>query len=367
MSTNSENSTARTESVLSGLATAIQPRRVITVGTSGAGITLSRALESSVSEFSPRLWSFTVDRSDSDVEDFVRANRPRFDFVESVDDSVFDLPLRYLRDIGPFDLVWIESDSLVTDARSIRTLWPHVAAGGVLAVANSFLPAEANPLWNALLRFCTDGAEALTIPTSEVGDRTGTGLIKKRSESLREVNFTDEMVALTGVPVRFESIGVHADGSLLDRATSVLHVLADPNLRAVLFAVGSGISTLDALRSHTALPSRAIHKAVARLFALSVVARVDDRLVIDQATFESFRELPRTAPPPTEMSRYSRDRPQFLNAIARQLSSTTWSSEHQVNELCTFFDDDYATLRRELVDTGYLERNSAGSMYRARE
>lgn len=357
MTSNSQHSTARADAVLSGLATVMQPKSAITVGSARTTIALSSALESSSPRPQSRLWHFAADPSDSSVDDFVQEHRPRFDFVETITDSLFDLPPRYLRDIGPFDLVSIDGESLVEDARLLRTLWPHVAAGGVLAVENSFLPAGDNPLWNAIVRFCADDVEALTLP--------GIGLLGKRSEPLREVDFTDEMVSATGVPVRFESIGVHDDAPLLDHATGVLHVLADPVLRTVLFAIGSGHSTVAELQSHTSLADRALHKAVARLLTLSVVTRVDDRLVVDEKTFESFRSLPRTTPPPTRMALYSRDRAGFLNAIAHQLSSTTWSSEHQVNELCRFFDDDYATLRRELVDTGSLERDSAGSMYRA--
>ncbi|MDV6303513.1 MULTISPECIES: DUF2087 domain-containing protein [Rhodococcus] len=339
MASNPQHSTARADALLSGLVAMLQPKKVVTVGAGSAGTALSRALESAAPEVSPQLWNFVASPS------------------ESVTESLFDLPPRDLHDIGPFDLVWIDDESLVSNARILRTLWPHVAMGGVAAVENSFSPAGSNPLWNAILRFGADDIETLTLP--------GIGLLKKRSEPVREVDFTDEMVSATGVPLRFESIGVHDDAPLLDHATGVLHALADSDLRAVLFAIGSGVSTLAALQSHTSLSVRATHKAIARLLTLSVVTRVDDRLVVDENTVKSFRNLPRTTPPPTDMSRYSRDRPEFLKAIARQLSTTGWSSEHQVNELCSFFGDDYATLRRELVDTGFLERNSAGSMYRA--
>ncbi|MCZ4562928.1 DUF2087 domain-containing protein [Rhodococcus sp. IEGM 1401] len=339
MASNSQHSTGRADALLSGLVAMLQPKKVVTVGDSSAGITLSRALESVAPEVSPQLWNFVAGPS------------------ESVTESLFDLPPRSLEEIGPVDLVWINGESLVTNARILRALWPHVAEGGVLAVQNSFSPAGSNPLWNAILRFGADDIETLTLP--------GIGLLRKRSEPVREVDFTDEMVSATGVPLRFESIGVHDDAPLLDHATGVLHALADSDLRAVLFAIGSGVSTVAALQSHTSLSVRATHKAIARLLTLSVVTRVGDRLVVDENTLKSFRNLPRTTPPPTDMPRHSRDRGEFLRAIARQLSTTGWSSERQVNELCSFFDDDYATLRRELVDAGFLERNSAGSMYRA--
>ena len=364
MSTSSADGAGSVSTIVAGLVTMVRPQRVLTICSASAVRALALTLESFSVAASPTLWNLAADPNDCGIDDFVREHRPRFDFVESITGSVFDLPARHLRDIGPFDLAFIESTSVVTDARLLRALWPYIAAGGILAIENSSLPAEANPLWNALLRFRADDVEALTIPA--IDDQAGIGLLRKRSGSVPEVNFTDEMVAQTGVPLRFESIGVHDDAPLLDHATSVLHVLADPELRAVLFAIGSGVSTLTALRSHTELPGRAIGKAVARLFALSVVTRVDEHLVVDAGTFESFRTLPRRTPPPTQMSRYSRDRPGFLNSIAQQVSSTSWSSEHQINELCRLFDDDYATLRRELVDTGCLERNPAGSMYRAR-
>nr|WP_314142530.1 DUF2087 domain-containing protein [uncultured Rhodococcus sp.] len=365
MSASSEDRTGSSSEILSGLVTLIRPTNVLSVGSGSSTIALARALESVGRGIAPRLVSFADDGGDSSVERFARENRPRFDFVEPIDGSLFDMPPRHLRDVGPFDLVWIDGESLAADARFVRALWPHVRSNGILAMENSYLPAEANPLWNAILRFCADDVEAMTLPRADADDSTGVGLLRRRPDPVREVNFTDDMVAATGVPLRFESIGIHDDAPLPGRATGVLHALADPDLRTVLFAIGSGITTVAALQSHTGLPGRALHKAIARLFALSVVTRVDDRLVVDEKTFEEFRELPRTTPPPTQMSRYTRDRTEFLKAIAYQLSSTTWSSEHQVNELCRFFDDDYATLRRELVDTGFLERNSAGSMYRA--
>ena len=365
MSASSDDRIDSSFEILSGLVRLLRPTSVLSVGSGSSTLALARALESSGCGSTPRLLSFADHDGDSSVERFARENRPRFDFVEPIDGSLFDMPPRHLRDVGPFDLVWIDGESLVTDARFVRALWPHVGPNGILAIENSYLPAEANPLWNAILRFCADDVEALTLPRVDADDSMGVGLLRRRSDSAREVNFTDDMVAVTGVPLRFESIGVHDDAPLPDRATGVLHVLADPDLRTVLFAIGSGISTVVALQSHSGLPGRALHKAIARLFALSVVTRVDDRLVIDEKTFEEFLKLPRTTPQPTQVSRYTRDRPEFLKVIAQQLSSTTWSSENQVNELCRFFDDDYATLRRELVDTGFLERNSAGSMYRA--
>ncbi|QII04709.1 DUF2087 domain-containing protein [Rhodococcoides fascians A25f] len=365
MSASSTDRATNAPEVLAALATIVRPQRILTLASASATIALTRAVELSAPMVSTRIRSVVTDPNDSSVEDFVRGNQPKFDFLEPISGSVFDLPARHLHDIGPFDLVWIGSDSLVRDARFLHCVWPHVAAGGVVAIDNAMRHADANPLWNAILRFAADDIETLTLPALGMGNATAIGLLRRRTESLRPVNFTDEMVAATGVPVRFESIGIHDDPSLLDHATGVLHVLADADLRAVLFAIGGGVSTLGALRSHTSLAERALNKAVARLIALSIVSRTDDGLVIDRSTFESFLQLPRRTPPPTEMSRYSRDRPAFLKAIADQMSETTWATEHHVNELCSLFDDDYATLRRELVDTGFLERNSTGSMYRS--
>lgn len=363
-----------TSALLSGLVRTIRPERTLSIGAGDATIALSLALESAVGDGgSPRLWS--IDGGDSAVRRFIAEHSPRFDFVEPVDADLLDLPSQFFLNAGPLDFAWVDGGSLVDDTRLLRALWPHIGAGGILALHDPYVRAEStaqedesvpSPLWNAITRYRPDDVEVLTLPALHDDRRTGIGLIRKRShrETPRHASFTDEMVAMTGHPMRFETIGFHDENSLRDKATNLLQVLADDDIRTVLFAIGSGTGTLADLAGRTGLSSSTINKAVGRLFSLSIVDRVDERLVVDAATFDQFRSVQRTTPASTNMARYSRNRPDFLEKVASQISSTTWVSEQHVNDLCRFFDEDVATFRRELVDKSYLERHLDGSRYK---
>lgn len=399
--------------LVAALITMIRPRRIIEIGSGDSTLAIAAGVERAVAEhgrdgavldsgtpsqrrtvlapghargeYRPRFWSFDDGTGEGStqqlVERYFRGHGERFDFVELVNANFFDVPAAVLDETGPFDFAWVDAGSLIDDARFLHILWPRIAAGGILALHDPYWPSMVehaddtqslesvpSPLWQAIMHSHPDDVEVFTLPELHKYRQTGVGLIRKRLplEAPRESEFTAEMVAMTGAPVRFASLGFHDPDRLTDTAVDTLRTMADPANRAVLFAVGSGVDSVAELARTLRMSARAITGCLTRLFALGLLAKRDERIVVDDEHWTRFLGLTKKTPRTPRPKFFTADRPAFLRIIADQLSSDRWAPEPHVNELCSVFDDDFATLRRELVDKQYLERDDATATYRRR-
>jgi predicted O-methyltransferase YrrM len=372
--------------LIAALVTLIRPRRIIEIGSGDSTLAIAASIERAVAEhgrdgdildsgvrsqrrsvlapghargeYLPRFWSYDdgsgAGSTQASVERHFRGQGERFGFVELVNANFFDVPAPVLDENGPFDFAWVDAGSLIDDARFLHVLWPRIAAGGILALHDPYWPSMVDhdddtqslesvpsPLWQAIMHSHPDDVEVFTLPERHKYRQTGVGLIRKRLslEAPRESEFTEEMVAMTDAPVRFASLG---------------------------FAVGSGADSVAELGRRLPMPARAIAGCLTRLFALGMLAKQDERIVVDDEQWTRFLGLSKKAPRSPRPKFFTADRPAFLRIIADQLSADRWAPESHVNELCSVFDDDFATLRRELVDKGYLERADTTATYRRR-
>jgi hypothetical protein len=176
--------------------------------------------------------------------------------------------------------------------------------------------------------------------------------------------------------------GEHQAAPVPDAAT-IVGLLADDDRRRVFAALVLGASTLEDLRASTGLPSRRAATALARLVAGDLVVRSDkgEHVLLGEAfRLAAMAAAPeRPAPDPTDdvpeddariLRRYFRGGrltqipPQrsrklvVLDRLAQEFDVGSRYSERQVNAILRRFHEDVASLRRFLVDEGFLDRAS---------
>jgi hypothetical protein len=162
----------------------------------------------------------------------------------------------------------------------------------------------------------------------------------------------------------------------------VLRSLAEPERLAVAGALARQPMTATELATRLELPVRSVRRHLTRLAAAGVVAAEIDRRtyrLVPQALQEAAREIG----PPREaglalgavdeeegavLRHYFRGgrlreipvkqakRRIVLTRLALEFEAGVRYSERQVNETLKRFHDDYAALRRYLVDEGFLSR-----------
>ena len=162
----------------------------------------------------------------------------------------------------------------------------------------------------------------------------------------------------------------------------VLRALADPDRLAVAGLLARGPRTAEEAAHELGLPSDRVRRLLARLASVGVV-----RAQPDGTTYRLVRETLRRAAREVGPSRDSglalgavdedeetvlrqyfrggrlREIPVkrskrliVLERLALEFDVGTRYSEKQVNEVLRRFDDDYASVRRYLVDEGFLSR-----------
>ncbi len=172
-------------------------------------------------------------------------------------------------------------------------------------------------------------------------------------------------------------------------AATIVGLLADDDRRRVFAALVLAGSTLDEVRAATGLTSRRAATALARLVAGDLVVRGDrgEHVLLGEAfRLAAVAAAPaRPAPDPTDdvpedeariLRRYFRGgrltqipsqlarRRVVLDRLAQEFDVGSRYSERQVNAILRRFHEDVASLRRFLVDEGFLDR-AAGEYWRS--
>ncbi len=172
-------------------------------------------------------------------------------------------------------------------------------------------------------------------------------------------------------------------------AGAIVGLLADDDRRRVFAALVLGGSTLEEVRASTGLTSRRAVTALARLVAGDLVVRSDggEHVLLGEAfRLAAMAAAPeRPAPDPTDdvpeddariLRRYLRGgrltqiplqrarKLVVLDRLAQEFDVGSRYSERQVNAILRRFHEDVASLRRFLVDEGFLDR-AAGEYWRS--
>ena len=174
-----------------------------------------------------------------------------------------------------------------------------------------------------------------------------------------------------------------ADGTPIPDAATIVGLLAGDERRRVVAALVLGATTVDEVRTATGLGARAVGEALARLVNSELVIRDDDGSHALLA--EAFRRAAMAAAPdrpepdptgtvPEDAARVLRTflrggrlvsipthrakRLVILDRLAEEFDVGRRYSERQVNAILRRFHEDFAALRRYLVDEGFLDRES---------
>jgi hypothetical protein len=172
-------------------------------------------------------------------------------------------------------------------------------------------------------------------------------------------------------------------------AAAIAGLLADDGRRRVAAALVLGAATVDEVRAATGLAAREVVEALARLVAGELVVRADDgdHVLLGEAfRLAAIAAAPdRPAPDPTGdvpeddarvLRTYFRSgrltqipvqrakKLVVLDRLAQEFDVGVRYSERQVNGILRRFHSDVASLRRYLVDEGFLDRE-AGVYWRA--
>ena len=179
------------------------------------------------------------------------------------------------------------------------------------------------------------------------------------------------------------------DPAVVPDAATIVGLLADDHRRRVFAALVLGASTVDEVRAVTGLGSRPVATALARLVARELVLSGDDGAHVllgeafQRAAIAAAPERP--APDPTDdapedaariLRRYFRGgrlthipaqhsrKLVILDRLSDEFDVGVRYSERQVNAILRRFHEDVASLRRFLVDEGFLDRE-AGRYWRS--
>jgi hypothetical protein len=166
------------------------------------------------------------------------------------------------------------------------------------------------------------------------------------------------------------------------RAATLSGLLGDEARLRVVAAIALGARTIDDVAETAGLPVEEVRSTLQRLVAAGVVTH-EDGLQIDLTAFRNagrerparLRDLPDATPEQARVLRNfveggrlksvptrAKQRRVVLEYLAARFEEDVDYPENDVNDLLGQFHDDYASLRRFLVDEGLLER--AGGVYR---
>jgi hypothetical protein len=166
----------------------------------------------------------------------------------------------------------------------------------------------------------------------------------------------------------------------------LLRLLLDPGRLAIAGALAREPATLDELASAMGRSRTEVLRAVAPLVHGGVVTREGERYRVDEVALRAVAgRLPQAIPPSprvafgmtadeaevlgrffsgdrlVELPSQRSKRLVVLERLGLEFEPGRRYPEPEVNDLLRRFHDDYATLRRELVDEGLLDR--AGGEY----
>lgn len=173
----------------------------------------------------------------------------------------------------------------------------------------------------------------------------------------------------------------------MSEAERLLGLLADPDRFRVVAALALGATAVNDVVELTKLPPRLVERSVARLIAGGLVTKdaaghrfqMEELLIAARAVAHE-RAAADAAENPQGVSeivaRFMKQgrlvsipskgakRAAVLDHLAQDLEPGRRYSEKQVNAVLAEYHDDVASLRRYLVDDGYLERDR-GKYWRA--
>ncbi len=281
----------------------------------------------------------------------------------------FDLTDDELDELNPIDLAWIDAGTPTDDARFLARLFPRVRPGGFVVMHEPTMTTPVrtsggmrlrqvrSPVWEELCWRLDDSCELLVIPETVKYRQSGIGLLRRRTDDeirFRTESFEDEMVALHEAPVRFDAVGVGAGRRERVSQQALVNVMSDARARAVYGCICAGISSMVDIGAQLDMTNKDVAKVVARLVSAGLVDNRDGLRDDPTAWQQHARHGERSM---RGLQAASITDPEVLTLVARQFRAGRTYAEAEVSRICREFTDDFALLRRALVDAGLLSRS----------
>lgn len=294
--------------------------------------------------------------------------------IELINDDFFDVCDNLIKENNSLDFIWLDAGTLVDDVMFIGKLWDKIAEGGILCIHEPYISCTieskngedtelsmvVNPLWEKIIDSLSNSIEIISLPELHKYRQSGFGILRKKYswEASRNSSFQEEMLAISEAPIRYSTTCIN--NIKISNAASRLSLLKSKKSRDILYAIGLGNDSYEKISNVTKLSQREVVEVVSRFIERNMVECVDGKLYENSRFWD---EAATFSSKDTSLSVSQIESNDIITAIASHLEMDKKYSEKFINYYCSCFIDDYARLRRKLVDKKLLERDNECRTY----
>ncbi|MCW5258402.1 DUF2087 domain-containing protein [Verminephrobacter aporrectodeae subsp. tuberculatae] len=294
-------------------------------------------------------------------------------FVTFVQEDFFSLDASTLNAWGPIDFAWIDAGTPADDVRFVSVLWDRIAPGGHLCLhdpimtttvkvdGSHFVRKVRSPVWEELVYRFDGSYDLLTVPENHKYRQTGIGIIRKRTASelvVRYKSLQAELFELGEIPIRNDYMKVAKD-ALRQRnlRDAISTAMSSSVTRSVYAAVVLGASSVSDIASKVGADLKCVSKIVSRLQSMGLIARNEHGLHESETIWAQISNTNQRDS--TNLNDRQLEEKATMEAISNAFRFGTSYTEAEVSNICKLFTDDYARLRRFLVDNKVLKKTQS--------
>lgn len=289
--------------------------------------------------------------------------------VEFVEQDFFNISNELWTAWGPLDMVWIDAGTPSDDVRFVAQVWDRIRPGGYLVLhepmmlttvdrsPHTALEMVRTPLWEELSARVGTDFELLTLPEAHKYRQSGVGVIRKLpicQQSTRSQSLQEELLTLGEAPLRNDILPIGRSQTQPDSRADIVDTLRDADSRRAYAAVILGAQSVGSVSERTGISVKSAQKAISRLLAAELITYEHGEVRAATAVWskaDSARKRSRR-----NLTNAELESPELLSRIAKVFVPGHSYPEAIVSRICSDFSDDYARLRRKLVDDGHLIR-----------
>lgn len=289
--------------------------------------------------------------------------------IETFNTDFYELSTEFYTQYSGFDFIWLDAGTFLDDVRFISKLWQYLKPGGILLIHEPYMSSivEGNkeqsiamvrtPLWEFIIKSELINVDIISIPETHKYRQTSVGILRKyhQWETNRNDTFQNEMINIDEPPIRFSLTKFLDNKRCKLKKVSDLGILTNSLYRKVLYAIGVGNVSIQDISLTLNMKKEIVSKSVAKLLDHNLICYIDGKLTENNNFWCSFQNKPNINQF-RELSDVQLEEEVILDLIVAYLDSNQEYSEKYISEYCYCFTDDYARLRRKLIDTGRLIR-----------
>ncbi|MCC8466824.1 DUF2087 domain-containing protein [Photorhabdus bodei] len=397
--------------ILKGLIKMLRPNTVIEIGAGDSTISLLQALKETIDEFNHDKeilmrseWNerhsliipFSVDdsynpklisiddgsgegSSAEDVWKYVENEPSLSQLVSFIKKDFHQIKDSEISNWGMIDFAWIDAGTLVDDVRFLSKIVPYLSYGGIICLHEPLMTTTIkessltkvrtvrNPIWEEISTNLSNDFELITIPENHKYRQAGIGLLRKKDTyecTRRTSSFQDEMLTLNEPPIKF------AIPDIINRSNNKINkffnIFNEEESRLIYALILAGHNRINEVKNNCNIPIKTIEKTIKKLLDTEIIL-MEDGVLKDNTEFWNhsvFKNKYRQSE--SKSCHNSVYNTNTLLLIANQLRDDVSYTEDLISDFCSLFDDDYAQLRRALVDNRLLTRNNEGIYFKVK-